>query len=192
MRFGDLITEHEWQESFKKTDELRCVAAHKQWEECIANIDTRQTMQDLADLEPDNTLLPVKEYAMAVNESVNRCLHYVHEDGKDFWQTPSTSYTIREGDCEDFAILKWWILNEGTDLLPQYLRIVAMKAIPNDWDDHMICVFRDPISGIWYALDNNFDYLARMDNFTFYKPVYSLSYDSKRKEPMYWTHREQG
>lgn len=41
-----------------------------------------------------------------INNSVNSQIQY-KSDESDYWQTPNETETLKTGDCEDFAILKW-------------------------------------------------------------------------------------
>ena len=53
-----------------------------------------------------------------VVKTFDEALHYVFttieykDDPLDYWQTPEQTYTLKTGDCEDFAILVMWIIWE--------------------------------------------------------------------------------
>lgn len=46
-----------------------------------------------------------------INDAVNASIRYVAEpDGQDHWQTPAETFALGTGDCEDFAIAKYYEL----------------------------------------------------------------------------------
>lgn len=49
----------------------------------------------------------------SVNTFVNTSLSYKADTpGNDYWQSPTESYKLKTGDCEDYAVYKYWILNK--------------------------------------------------------------------------------
>ncbi len=46
----------------------------------------------------------------AVNDFWNRSITYKAEQGKDVWQTPAETIALGTGDCEDYAIGKYFTL----------------------------------------------------------------------------------
>lgn len=60
--------------------------------------------------------LPQEERLGFVNNSINRCVGYAGDDLQwgevDRWQTPAETLARQLGDCEDFAIAKFFLLHE--------------------------------------------------------------------------------
>jgi len=60
--------------------------------------------------------LPREERPGFVNNSINRCVGYAADDLQwgevDRWQTPAETLARQLGDCEDFAIAKFFLLHE--------------------------------------------------------------------------------
>jgi predicted transglutaminase-like cysteine proteinase len=60
--------------------------------------------------------LPQGERLGFVNNSINRCVGYAGDDLQwgevDRWQTPAETLARQLGDCEDFAIAKFFLLHE--------------------------------------------------------------------------------
>lgn len=47
----------------------------------------------------------------AINKQINERVKYKSEPkGFDYWQTPIETVTLQTGDCEDFALMKWYAL----------------------------------------------------------------------------------
>lgn len=86
-----------------------------------------------------------------LNETVNRFVTYRSDPG-DRWQSPQETYLVRQGDCEDFSILKWKIL---ADDLPSAEFAMVLGAVIDV--DHAFLVVR--WEGKARVLDNRFDQL---------------------------------
>ena len=85
---------------------------------------------------------------LSIVDSINRRVHSMikyKSDGKiDLWQSPTETSLKRTGDCEDFAILKYYLLkNKGIEARIAY---VMYGQVP-----HMVAV---AILDQAYILDN--------------------------------------
>lgn len=70
--------------------------------------------QAIKQLINDSKTLTPLEIMQAVNTFVNKHIKYVPDQvlykAKDYWASPQETIKHRAGDCEDIAILKYWIL----------------------------------------------------------------------------------
>ena len=105
----------------------------------------------------------------ALNEDVNHRIFYLAElTGADVWQTPEQTWSLGNGDCEDFAILKYALLQPDT-----LARIVVgeIKSIAGN-KPHAWCAFFD--HGDWYALDSMFDQIIKVTDYINWLPMAAM------------------
>lgn len=110
-----------------------------------------------------------------VNRAINRMIAY-REDIRvwkrnEFWATPEEALSKRAGDCEDFAILKYWSLRllgfDDADMRIVVLRDTAKRAYH--------AVLAVAFDGDWLILDNRFSKVQLQRNLPNYQPLYSLN-----------------
>ncbi len=93
-----------------------------------------------------------------LNLTINKEIGYKKElNGNDDWQLPEKTISLREGDCEDFAILKLQALyRNGYDMSK-----VKMSFIKIEWlgkiESHMVLIYDE------YVLDNLYDEVKKVD-----------------------------
>lgn len=99
----------------------------------------------------------------AINSLVNGMIEYCPEvKGEDDWQHPKVTLEKGEGDCEDFTLLKMFLL---ADVLPRKdLRLIYCKT--RDGIPHMVLEYKGDV------LDNSDDRLTVLEEFS--KPVYQI------------------
>lgn len=105
----------------------------------------------------------------------------------DYWQTPAELFSMkmqlgRFGDCEDFALLKYWILRRiGCDA--DNMNIVVLRSGPKDW--HAVLTVHVPGKGA-LVLDNARGVQVKYMHETIYpsfgKPAYFIN-----EEKVKWT-----
>lgn len=110
-------------------------------------------------------------------------IRYVEDSGNwgipDYWQTPA-EFLARGGDCEDYAILKYFGLTAlGFD--PADIRIMVL------YDEelklhHAVLLVR--LDGEIWLLDNQREEVARLKDAPHYRPIYSVNEDN------WWMHRQ--
>jgi len=108
-----------------------------------------------------------------VNLVINTAVKYSAElRGEDIWQPPSVTWTLKRGDCEDFAILKYAMLMKAG--IPARVVIGEIKSlasedgrIPHAW----CAVYLD---GAWRALDNKFDHLIKVSEYINWIPLAAM------------------
>lgn len=66
--------------------------------------------------EPQKLIDDPKTTVSDINTWCNHNIEYVPDrilyDKQDYWATPEETLEKGAGDCEDIAILKWWILKQ--------------------------------------------------------------------------------
>lgn len=110
-----------------------------------------------------------------VNTAINRLLTY-REDIQlwrraEFWATPLESLDKGAGDCEDFAILKYWSLRmlgfEDRDMRVTVLRDSATRLY------HAVLAVN--FGKDWLILDNRFSRVRLQRDLPNYRPLYSVN-----------------
>lgn len=118
----------------------------------------------------------------AVNNYVNNSIAYSPDSmiyGKsDYWAAPGETFARGEGDCDDFAIAKFFALrmlgfNEND------MRIVILRDSRKN-EIHAVLSIKH--NGRNYILDNQSEYVVEDTQITYYTPIYSIA------ENGYWTH----
>ena len=119
------------------------------------------------------------EQLKAVNDWVNLRFVYVHDRRKrgqrDYWQSPRESLSAGGGDCEDFAILKFFTLRMlgWTD--------VRLVVVTTEGKAHAVCVTF--LKGKWLVLDNLMTLIYEDRRLHDYRPTFSMD------ETGWWRHR---
>lgn len=110
------------------------------------------------------------EAVFDVNNYVNKRVRYVADERnykqKDYWATPLETLKSRKGDCEDYAIAKYYLLKELG--IPSYLMYCKWKS-----EAHMVCLVKDD-GGNLRVLDNIDRELTRLDLRHDLKGIYAL------------------
>jgi predicted transglutaminase-like cysteine proteinase len=90
---------------------------------------------------------------ISTNISVNSNINYV-DDKIDYWQSPSETIKLKTGDCEDYAILKYFeLLKKG---IPDNDMRIAYTITESG--GHMVLVVNK------YVLDNMTDAIYMTDD----------------------------
>lgn len=124
-------------------------------------------------------LVPM-EQLKAVNSFFNKWPYRLDQDAygtSDWWATPQEFLKI-SGDCEDFAITKYFALRE-LGHSPENLRIVILKDRIRGIAHAVLTVFVD---GDALVLDNVTSVVFSHDKYKHYAPYYSLN------ERYRWSH----
>lgn len=116
----------------------------------------------------------------SVNDALNRRIKWVddqtHWQAIDYWATPAESIATAGGDCEDFAIAKYYLLKElGVPLAR--MRITYVRALKLNGQAHMVLAYY-PQPGAEPLILDNFDPQVRpASQRTDLEPVYSFNDD---------------
>ena len=110
----------------------------------------------------------------AVNSAVNKHLNYASDQQVwgtgDYWATPAEIVSRGYGDCEDFAITKYWLLR-GLGYQPEQLQLVVLLDTRSRLYHAVLAVHAN---GQRYILDNLSAKVRTDDTFANYLPIMSF------------------
>ncbi|WP_302413411.1 transglutaminase-like cysteine peptidase [uncultured Desulfovibrio sp.] len=89
---------------------------------------------------------------------------------EDYWAIPQ-EFLRRSGDCEDYAIIKYFTLKE-LGLSPKTMRIVVVRDTVRNLGHAVLAVYMD---GTVYILDNLSNAILPHDRLRQYRPQYSVN-----------------
>jgi len=115
----------------------------------------------------------VMDKAKAVTAFFNRWPYRTDEDVyklPDYWATPA-EFLIKSGDCEDFAITKFYALIK-LGVSPDDMRIVALKDTIRNLAHAVLVVYMNDNA---YVLDNLTDMVLSHERYKHYNPQYSVN-----------------
>jgi len=99
----------------------------------------------------------------------------VHWKQKDYWATPVEFIGTQGGDCEDFAIAKYFTLKAmGVD--PQKMRLMYVRALQIN-QAHMVLIYSESLSETPLILDNLNPKILLATQRPDLKPIYSFNGD---------------
>ena len=118
--------------------------------------------------------LPQRKRLLHVNRSINKLITYRSDmqafQSRDYWASPAEAYRAG-GDCEDFAIAKYWMLRE-IGYKPNEMRLVVLRdTMVNQW--HAVLAVRH--GDDWAILDNRFSRIRMSGEMPHLKPVYTVN-----------------
>ena len=130
----------------------------------------------------DGQNLSEREKLRAVNSFVNRAISYQDDivawGVKDYWATPLESLSTGAGDCEDYAIAKYFtLIRMGVD--QEQMRLIYVKAA-SQRPAHMVLAYYGPDEKSPRILDNLTDAIASAESRRDLTPVFSMGMDGIR------------
>ncbi len=119
--------------------------------------------------------MPLAEQVAAVNTFVNRNFRYAADQQTygvgDRWASLREFIALAQGDCEDFAIAKFWML-VAAGVEPETMRLVVLRDTVMRADHAVLAV---QTAGEVLILDNR-SHQVRVDRaLRHYQPIYSLA-----------------
>ena len=117
------------------------------------------------------------ERILAVNSLTNAAVRYVSDFEQhgvaDLWSSPLETLRTGQGDCEDYAIIKYMMLHElGVAETDLKLLLVHDNAVRQD---HAVLGVR--VDGRWVVLDNRFTRPLESDQVGRFTPLFALDED---------------
>jgi len=114
-----------------------------------------------------------------VNHFFNKKIRFVddiiHWQEKDYWATPIEFIGTRGGDCEDFALAKYFTLKAmGVDA--SKMRLMYVRALSVN-QAHMVLIYADKIDEMPLVLDNLNPKILPANQRRDLKPIYSFNGD---------------
>lgn len=112
-----------------------------------------------------------------VNKFFNR-LHFENDEEQfigqiDYWQTPIEFLTNGAGDCEDYAIAKYFTLL-ALGVKDKKLRITYVK-LKKENQAHMVLAYYPTVSSVPLVLDNRRPDIKKANMLTNLSPIYSFN-----------------
>lgn len=133
-----------------------------------------------------------------VNDFYNRKINWISDevlwDEKDYWATPLETVMNGAGDCEDFAILKFFsLLDKGISRMHLRLMYAKIKDTPHmvvcyvKGDEHLVLdnidqqiielkyrddltpVYSFNLNGVWVVTKTKSEHIGRPNNLTLWK-----------------------
>jgi len=119
---------------------------------------------------------PTLEGVSAFNLHVNQILTFNPLETEDLsaWQSPKQTLMQAQGDCKDYALLKYAALLKSG--VPARVVIGEIKSVMKTNPRHAWCAAY--IEGAWCALDNMFDQIIRVDEYSNWLPLAALGESS--------------
>ena len=125
---------------------------------------------------PSVESVPATEGLQRINTFLNRVPYFddiVHWRVEDYWATPAETIASNGGDCEDYAIAKYFLLRElGVPLAR--LRMVYVRA-GKSAQAHMVLAYYPQPDADPLILDNLDDRVRSASNRPDLAPVYSFN-----------------
>ncbi|MBT5185832.1 MAG: hypothetical protein HOH19_03110 [Kordiimonadaceae bacterium] len=118
-----------------------------------------------------------------INRYLNQTQYVTDQDNwkqQDYWASLDQFFN-NAGDCEDFAIAKYFSLKE-LGFETDQMRIVIVKDTKSNIDHAVLSVYLD---GYNWILDNQEPQIMSASNIDHYKPIYSIN------ENAWWLHKFQ-
>ncbi|MDX5592884.1 transglutaminase-like cysteine peptidase [Pseudovibrio sp. SPO723] len=110
-----------------------------------------------------------------INRGINATLSYTLDRQNwgvtDYWASPEEALTRRRGDCEDYAILKYWSLA----LLGFDRDDMEVVAVFDQRTKQYHAILRIKQAGATYILDNRTARIRLPQDLPFYKTVFTTS-----------------
>lgn len=138
------------------------------------SVDDFSDWQDLID---EGVAIDTYSKLNLVNQFANRRIRYqsdiAHWGKSDYWATPLESLGTRGGDCEDYAIFKYFTLKAmGVD--ESKMRLMYVRALTIN-EPHMVLIYFDDPREIPLVLDNLKSKILPASQRKDLKPVYSFN-----------------
>ena len=131
----------------------------------------------LGDLHNQDDLEKIK----AINSYMNRAPYITDPRNwgvKDYWATLK-EFFLKDGDCEDYAIAKYFSL-KALGIAPEQMRIAVVEDM-NLKSPHAVLVVN--LKGQNWILDNQIPTVVKENAVYHYRPIYSIN------ETAWWLHR---
>jgi predicted transglutaminase-like cysteine proteinase len=116
-----------------------------------------------------------------INNAVNRLSFIPDRQGfntSDHWATPAEFAALGGGDCEDFAIYKYFLLRE-LGVPADSMRMVILRIEGTRLYHAVLAI---DIGKATFVLDKNIPTMVRADTLRLYNPIYSFN------EAAWWRH----
>jgi predicted transglutaminase-like cysteine proteinase len=114
-----------------------------------------------------------------VNHFFNKKIKFIddidHWKEEDYWATPLEFIGTQGGDCEDFALAKYFTL-KAMGVAPQNMRLMYVRALAIN-QPHMVLIYSQKIDEMPLVLDNINPKILPANQRRDLKPIYSFNGD---------------
>lgn len=161
VKYSDIKEFKKWRSVVKKhRSELGKAKSNETWRTALRALKQTKSKRETLD---------------AVNQYVNGKIRYKADKsvwGKsDYWASPLESFRRGKGDCDDYAIAKYFLLRE-LGFSDRDMRIVVLR---DNSKNEIHAVLSVKTGGKFYILDNQFDSVMTDYEITSYEPIYSIN-----------------
>ncbi len=169
-KYDDIHDFKKWKEVVKKAemDEIVNGPITQKWHADIAKIGAMGLTRE--------------QKIAAVNDYMNKSIIYAEDIDvwgvTDYWTSPTEVLAKGYGDCEDYAIAKYYSLKQ-LGFNDEDMRIVVLKDTRKN-ELHAILVINE--NGTNYVLDNQNPNVMADSQIAYYQPIYSIN------EHNWWKH----
>lgn len=101
-------------------------------------------VRQFRDLLPGDPIVLLMNVLRVTKETIT----YEEEHGRDYWQPPPVTMARLRGDCEDYAVLWFFVLF----MLGWSVDGLRLARLDGEMGKHMVCLVR--VNGEWQVLDN--------------------------------------
>lgn len=109
----------------------------------------------------------------AVNDSIRYQNDFAHHGVADYWSAPIATLKDGHGDCEDYAIIKYFVLRQA-GIAPANIKILLVRDVVAA-QDHAVTVVRQ--DGHWLVLDNRWSSIVETSDASSLLPRYAVGED---------------
>jgi predicted transglutaminase-like cysteine proteinase len=159
----------------------RIAREHQIVERCRANNVCPAAAQRLIDLSSEGAGRSDRIKVGLINRAIDLAIRPVSDEVQwrlpDHWNTPFETLQSGQGDCEDYAIVKYLALLEA-GISKSDVKIVIVKNVFPE-EDHAVIAAR--VEGEWLILDNRTLTLVRDTDFTRAVPKLVLDQEGVRR-----------
>lgn len=145
---------------------------------CRANLEScksREARHYISVVDKAKTLRG-RERLQEVHKAVNISIRYLSDMAQhhvaDLWSTALASFTTGYGDCEDYAIANYEILQD-TGIAADDMQILLVRDKFKN-EDHAVLAVRN--AGAWLILDSRKPYLVEAKDVPHYMPLYAINH----------------
>ena len=158
------------------TDDLFTIDFFTQVEQRYGS-DRVEDFSDWQDTINDGVTLNDYDKLNLANQFANRRIRFVsdsdHWHKSDYWATPLESLGTKGGDCEDFAIFKYFTLKAmGVD--ESKMRLMYVRALLIN-EPHMVLIYFEDPKAMPLVLDNLKSKILPANQRRDLKPIYSFN-----------------
>lgn len=158
----------------REATENQDLSAFKKWAS-VQQKTKQESHTTLTAMAASLTKLSFHEKLVQVNALINQKIAYVEDSAgwgqSDYWATPNETLAKGYGDCDDYAILKYFTLLQA-GVPAESMRVVVLRDASQGVLHAVLAVTEGTTN---YILDNRFSTLYTDSTMPSYQPIYALN-----------------